>query len=111
MEEVGSELGADRCWLYARDPSRRIGIALARWRRSVEVRDVPEDLWQWTPEGDDLAEIDPLFARALAGHPLDAIDDATTGPCNAELERALGHRAFIHLNLSSPVEHWTTYAG
>ncbi len=69
---------------------------------------MPEELRRWTPEAADLATIDPLFARALAGHPVDVIDDAETGPCNADLERALGHRAFIHLNLHVDGVLWGT---
>jgi GAF domain-containing protein len=108
VREVGLGLGADRCWLYARDPQRRAGIALVRWLRAPGVPDVPAELHRWTPEAADLATIDPLFARALAGHPVDVIDDAETGPCNAELERALGHRAFIHLNLHADGVLWGT---
>jgi GAF domain-containing protein len=105
---VGADLSVDRCWLYARDPQRCVGIALVRWRRNPEVTDVPNDLHRWTTEDAGLATRDPLFARALAGHPADAIDDAWTGPCNPELERALGHRAFVHLNLHVDGELWGT---
>jgi GAF domain-containing protein len=99
VRAAGRSLGADRCWLYARDPATSEGIALVRWLRAPEVPDVPEDVRAWSAEAPDLAASDPLFARALAGEPLDAIDDVATAAVNVALERALGHRAFVHLNL------------
>jgi hypothetical protein len=99
VRDTGLALGADRCWLYARDPATGRGIALARWLRDPATPDVPADLHDWAPEPDDLADTDPLFARALAGVPLDAVDDVRTAPVNRELEAALGHRAFVHVNL------------
>jgi GAF domain-containing protein len=108
VEDVGVSLDADRCWLYARDPEHRVGIALVRWRRSPDVTDVPENLNSWTPEAADLPLVDPLFARALGGRPADAIADANVDRCNADLERILGHRAFVHLNLHVDGVLWGT---
>jgi GAF domain-containing protein len=105
---VGTQLRADRCWLYARDPARRTGIALARWLRAPDISDVPEDIRRWNRESTDLAARDPLFAHALAGAPLDDVDDIEHTPVDRELERALGHRAFIHLNLHVDGELWGT---
>ena len=96
---AGLALGADRCWLYARDPAAGDGVALVRWLRAAGIPDVPDDLRRWTAEPPGLAARDPLFARALAGTPLDAVDDAAVARVDAELERALGHRAFVHVNL------------
>jgi hypothetical protein len=96
---IGRELGADRCWLYVRDPERGEGIALVRWLRSDGVADVPAELHAWTPEAADLAQTDPLFARALAGAAADVVDDTRAAGVNRALEDALGHRAFVHLNL------------
>jgi GAF domain-containing protein len=106
--DIGVELVADRCWVYARDPHRRRGIAAVRWLRAPDVADVPAELTAWADEAPDLAAVDPLFARALAGEPLDFVDDALTGACNAALEQALGHRAFAHLNLHLDGELWGT---
>lgn len=75
-----------------------------RWLRAPGVRDVPEDIRTWSVEGADLAARDPLFARALAGVELDCVADASD---NA-LERALGHRAFIHGNLHVDGRLWGT---
>jgi GAF domain-containing protein len=99
VRRAGRALAADRCWLYARDPAAGAGVALVRWLRAPGVPDVPEAVRRWSTEPPDLAARDPLFARALAGIPLDAVDDAAAAPVDAELERALGHRAFVHLNL------------
>ena len=55
---------------------------------------VPEHPRAWLT-----TEQDPLFARALAGEPADAVDDARAAAVNPAIERALGHRAFVHLNL------------
>ena len=103
---VGLALRADRCWLYARDPRARAGIALVRWLRSPAVADVPEDLCRWSAEPEELAAVDPLFRRALDGGPMDAIDDATSAPVNLAMEEALGHRAFVHLNLHAGGALW-----
>lgn len=99
VRSVGLALRADRCWLYARDPATRSGIALVRWLRAEDVADVPEDVRSWSGEAADLPARDPLLRRALAGAPADAVADAATADVDHELERALGHRAFVHLNL------------
>lgn len=99
VRAVGVALGADRCWLYARDPEAGAGVALVRWLRAEDVTDVPDELRAWTPEAPGLPQTDPLFARALAGVPADAIEDTWTADVNRPLEDALGHRAFVHLNL------------
>jgi hypothetical protein len=96
---VGIALHADRCWLYARDPATRSGVALIRWLRSEDVADVPEDVRAWGAEPAGLPDRDPLLRRALDGEPADLVDDAATAAVDHELERALGHRAFVHLNL------------
>jgi GAF domain-containing protein len=108
VESVGASLGADRCWLYARRPERRRGIALVRWLRHPGVPDVPGDLCRWTDEAPDLPERDPLLARALAGEPLDAVADVAEAAVDAGLERALGHRAFVHVNLHVDGVLWGT---
>jgi GAF domain-containing protein len=105
---AGAQLAADRCWLYARDPRRRRGIALVRWLRTPEIPDLPAELRTWTDEAPGLDRRDPLFARALAGAELDLIADAETADVDRELERALGHRAFAHLNLHAGGELWGT---
>jgi GAF domain-containing protein len=105
---VGAELEADRCWLYARDPRRWRGIALVRWLRGPGTADVPADLRRWTAEAPGLAGRDPLFARALAGTELDLVADAEADDVDRALERALGHRAFAHLNLHAGGELWGT---
>jgi GAF domain-containing protein len=108
VRDVGVELGADRCWVYARHPRRRRGIAVVRWLRSAEVTDVPAELADWADEAPDLPDVDRLFARALAGEPLDVVDDALAGGCNPALERVLGHRAFLHVNLHLEGVLWGT---
>jgi hypothetical protein len=103
---VGLALGTDRCWLYARDPATATGVALVRWVRTDAVPDVPEDLRRWSAEAADLPRRDRLFARALAGAPADVIDDAETADVDLSLEHALGHRAFVHLNLHADGSLW-----
>jgi GAF domain-containing protein len=99
VRAVGQALAADRCWLYARDPGARAGVALVRWLRAEAVTDVPVGLHGWTPEAPDLARTDPLFARAIAGRAADAVDDTRSADVDRPLEDALGHRSFVHLNL------------
>jgi hypothetical protein len=70
-----------------------------RWLRAGDVGDVPDDLTAWSTEPADLARRDPLFGRALAGVPADMVDDTARADVDRALERALGHRAFVHLNL------------
>jgi GAF domain-containing protein len=108
VSAVGLHLSANRCWLYARHPERRRGVAAVRWLRTSEIADLPEDLHQWSYEPSDLPARDPLFAHALAGQAIDVIDDATCGPVDAGLEQALGHRAFVHLNLHARGSLWGT---
>jgi hypothetical protein len=103
---LGRALGADRCWLYARDPATASGVALVRWLRDDRVRDVPGDLTAWSPEPADLARRDPLFARALEGAPADLVDDTGRADVDPAMERALGHRAFVHLNLHRDGALW-----
>ena len=108
IRAIGVKLQADRCWLYVRDPARCRGIAAIRWLRHDDTTDVPADLRAWALEAPDLQAIDPLFARALAAVPLDSVDDTTRDGCNQALERALGHRAFLHLNLQLDGVLWGT---
>jgi hypothetical protein len=96
---VGLALGADRCWLYAREPATATGIALVRWLRAEDVGDVPDDLTAWSTEPADLARRDPLLRRALEGVAADVVDDTARAAVDHAMERALGHRAFVHLNL------------
>lgn len=103
---AGLALGADRCWLYARDPVGATGIALVRWLREDGVQDLPRDLWSWSAEAADLPRRDPLFARALGGAPADVIGDVRDADVDLALERALGHRAFVHLNLHANGSLW-----
>jgi hypothetical protein len=79
-----------------------------RWLSRPGVPDVPAEVRTWTAEAPDLPARDPLFARALAGVPLDAVDDVEAGGVDADLERALGHRAFLHANLHHHGELWGT---
>jgi hypothetical protein len=103
---VGSALGADRCWLYAREPGTATGVALVRWLRAGDVNDVPEDVCRWSAEPPDLGRRDPLFGRALDGVAADVIDDVDAADVDLALERALGHRAFVHLNLHADGQLW-----
>jgi GAF domain-containing protein len=96
---AGLALGADRCWLYARDPATRSGVALVRWLRAQDVHDVPEGVRVWSTEPAELPARDPLLRRALHGVPADAIGDVAAAEVDQELEHALGHRAFVHVNL------------
>jgi GAF domain-containing protein len=106
VRSVGVALAADRCWLYARDPRTATGVALVRWFRTGAVDDVPEDVRAWSEEPPDLRRRDPLFARALDGAPADAVDDVTEADVDLALERALGHRAFVHVNLHADGRLW-----
>ena len=78
---------------------RPSGIALVRWLRADDVGDVPDDLTAWSTEPAGLARRDPLFRRALEGAPADVVDDTARADVDRAMERALGHRAFVHLNL------------
>jgi len=103
---VGRALGADRCWLYVRDPATGSGIALVRWLRVGDVADVPSGLTAWSTEPADLGRRDPLFGRALEGAPADVVEDTARADVDRAMERALGHRAFVHLNLHLDGELW-----
>jgi GAF domain-containing protein len=98
------EVRAERASVYVRRADRREGRVCAWWRAGPGVTPVPEELLgDWAAESDDLPELDPLFARALAGDPIGVVDDVeTVAPdvANREHERGFGHRALLHVNLN-----------
>jgi GAF domain-containing protein len=108
VRAAGLALEAERASLYVRRPEAHAGRVLARWRARDDVPDVPGQLTEaWQPEEPELPERDPLFARALEGRPLDAVDDVEHVPpglADPDHERQFGHRAVLHVNLNGDGE-------
>jgi GAF domain-containing protein len=108
VRAAGLALEAERASLYVRRPDAHAGCVLARWRAREDIPDVPRPLMEdWQPEEPELPARDPLFARALEGRPLDAVDDVEHVPpglADPEHERQFGHRAVLHVNLNGDGE-------
>ncbi len=90
-------LGADRCFLYLRDPATGRGGTVASW--SVDAK-WPDARSAFSPEPEDLFTLDPMMGIASRDPAALLIEDIeTAGPeiLNVEFEReGFGHRALIH---------------
>jgi len=108
MSAIAQYLKCDRCFLYLRDPSTRLGRVPFCWTRSEDVPTVYDE--DWKPEPESLPDEDPMFAAALATKPSIFVEDVTTASSdvlNAEFEREnFGHRALIHGHLCHENQLW-----
>ncbi|OON68490.1 GAF domain-containing protein [Hymenobacter sp. CRA2] len=94
---IGPHVGADRCFLYVRDPARGRGRIALLWRLDEAV---PDPRHPWQDDTGALPTEDPLFRAALAAEPTVYVDDVdAAGPevLNRDFERrTFGHRALVH---------------
>lgn len=108
VKAVGTALGADRCFLYVRQPDRQHGRIAFCWRKDDTIPDVIQPDWQ--PDTTDLPREDPLIRAGLAMQPSVYVDDVeTAGPevLNQEFERkTFGHRALIHAHIQQDGQLW-----
>lgn len=108
MPKLGEWLQCDRCFLYVRHPSTKMGKVVDCWRRSSQFADLKTTDWQ--PEPASLPEADPLFAAALQAKPSVFVEDVETadpGFVNRGFEQEnFGHRALIHAHLVQAGNLW-----
>lgn len=107
LEQVGTHLQADRCFLYVRDPAVGQGRIAFCWRKNDVV---PNPIHDWQADTTDLPEQDPLFRAALACQPsvfVEDVETATPNVLNREFERqTFGHRALIHAHITAEEQLW-----
>jgi len=107
LEQVGTHLQADRCFLYARDPGVGKGRIAFCWRKNDVV---PNPIHDWQEDTTSLPEEDPLFRAALACRPSVFVEDveaASPVVLNREFERqTFGHRALIHAHITDNGQLW-----
>ena len=109
VREFAQTLGADRCFLYIRDPRQRLGQIAALWRSAAAVPDLPEETYHlMEPEPEALFTDDPMFKAALAGQPMVVINDVfnSGGLLNVEFEKSYAHHALLHINLFAGGALW-----
>ncbi len=109
MPAITGAMGTDRCFIYMRDPVRRMTAythghtALRGWRQYGGGR------WSREPDPRTLAE--PMLKKAFSDPTALFIEDIETAPpgvLNAAMERAVfGHRALVH----APIWHAGTFYG
>ncbi len=108
VETVGLTLGADRCFLYVRQPDQQRGRIAFCWRKDARIPDVIQPDWQ--PDTTDLPDEDPLFRAALSLQPSVYVDDVeTAGPevLNRSFEHeTFGHRALVHAHVQQDGALW-----
>ncbi len=108
VEKIGRYLGADRCFLYVRQPDRQRGRTAFQWRRNETIPDVLQPEWQ--PDTTDLPKEDPLIRAGLAMQSSVYIEDVEkAGPdvLNRDFEqRMFGHRALIHAHVQADGQLW-----
>ncbi|MBW4552850.1 MAG: GAF domain-containing protein [Aphanocapsa sp. GSE-SYN-MK-11-07L] len=108
LPKLGEWLECDRCFLYVRHPSTKMGKVTDCWRRSSQFPDLKTTVWQQEPAS--LPQADPLFAAALQAKPSIFVEDVETADpeiVNREFEQAnFGHRALIHAHLVQAGNLW-----
>lgn len=107
LEQVGTYLQADRCFLYVRDPAVGKGRIAFCWRKDESV---PNPIHDWQQDTTDLPQEDPLFRAALAAQPSVYVEDVEAAPpevLNREFERkTFGHRALVHAHITENKQLW-----
>ncbi|HEY0110466.1 MAG TPA: GAF domain-containing protein [Fibrella sp.] len=108
VEKIGRYLGADRCFLYVRQPNQQRGRTAFQWRRNETIPDVIQPEWQ--SDTTDLPKEDPLIRAGLAMQPSVYVEDVEkAGPdvLNRDFEqRMFGHRALVHAHVQADGQLW-----
>lgn len=107
LRAVGTQLQADRCFLYIRDPAAGKGRIAFCWRKDDTI---PNPIHDWQVDTDELPAEDPLIRAALADKPSVFVDDVETAPAevlNRDFEhKTFGHRALIHAHITENGRLW-----
>jgi GAF domain-containing protein len=105
---IGEQLQCDRCFIYLRNPSTRMGKVPYCWCRTSDIPKILDA--NWKPEPASLADEDPMFAAALRAEPSIFVADveaANPDVLNCAFEQKnFGHRALIHSHLRHNGELW-----
>ena len=108
VEKIGRYLGADRCFLYVRQPKEQQGRTAFQWRRNETIPDVIQPNWQ--PDTTNLPKEDPLIRAGLAMQPsvyVADVDTASPDVLNRDFERrTFGHSALVHAHIQADGELW-----
>ncbi len=108
MPAVGAYLACDRCFLYLREPSTRLGKVPFCWVRNDDIPMLKDEGWQLDPAW--LPDRDPMFAAALRAEPSIIVEDVETASpttLNLQFEReSFGHRALIHAHICQEGQLW-----
>lgn len=108
VEKIGRYLGADRCFLYVRQPDQERGRTAFQWRRNETIPDVIQPNWQ--PDTTQLPKEDPLIRAGLAMQPSIYVEDverAAPDVLNRDFEqRMFGHRALVHAHIQADGQLW-----
>ncbi|HEX9958824.1 MAG TPA: GAF domain-containing protein [Fibrella sp.] len=108
VEKIGRYLGADRCFLYVRQPNQQRGRTAFQWRRNETIPDVIQPEWQ--SDTTDLPKEDPLIRAGLAMQPsvyVEDVEKASPDVLNRDFEqRMFGHRALVHAHVQADGQLW-----
>lgn len=108
VEKIGRYLGADRCFLYVRQPDQQRGRTAFQWRRNETIPDTIQPDWQ--ADTTDLPKEDPLIRAGLNMQPsvyVDDVEKASPNVLNRDFEqRTFGHRALIHAHVQADGQLW-----
>ncbi len=108
VEKIGRYLGADRCFLYIRQPDQQRGRIAFQWRRNETIPDVIQPDWQ--ADTTHLPKEDPLIRAALNMQPsvyVEDVEKASSEVLNREFEqRTFGHRALVHAHVQADGQLW-----
>lgn len=108
IEQVGTALNADRCFLYLRQPLLKRGRVAMCWRKNETIPDALQP--DWREDTDGLSDKDPLFRAAITLKPSVYVDDVETASLDV-LNQAFeaenfGHRALIHAHVTGDGQLW-----
>ncbi len=110
VQLVGLTLGADRCFLYVRQPDQARGRTAFCWRKNDWIPDKNTIRPDWQPDTTDLPAQDPLIRAALALKPSVYVDDVDAAPpevLNRAFEQeTFGHQALIHGHIQQGGQLW-----
>ena len=108
MQVVGQHLGADRCFLYVRQPDKERGRIAFCWRKDGEIDQVFQP--DWLPDTTDYPQTSPMNQINLNSREPVYVDDVkTSGPgvLNQVFSQdTYGHRAFIQAPLRQDGKLW-----
>lgn len=108
MKLIGEHIGADRCFLYVRQPNQERGRIAFCWRKDGEIDQVFQP--DWLPDTTDRPQTDPMNRISLDSKEPVYVDDVkTSGPgvLNQVFSQdTYGHRAFVEAPIRQSGQLW-----